>query len=974
MTQQLKQLQELISCEIKTDYTTLVLYSTDASAYRQKPIAVVYPADKKDIKTIITFCNEHKINIIFRGAGTSLAGQVVGEGIVVDISKHFCRIKQINAKENYVWAEPGVVRDILNYELKQYNKFFAPETSTSNRCTLGGMVGNNSCGLHSVAWGTTRDNILELECILADGSEVTFKRLTRQEFLQKTESNSAKPNLETGIYRYIYGICKDENIKNAIKSSFPNKDVIRRNNGYALDEVLDEDNIDVCRLIAGSEGTLCYITAMKLKIMDLPSQHRAAICVHFNSLSESFLANLRCLEFSPIAVELMDENIISAAKRNKEQSGNLFFISGNPKAIIVDELCKPTSEELEQAIADTVALLKKDKLGYQYTVVRGEDIKRVWELRKAGLGLLTNVPGDSKPVSVVEDTAVAPKDLPQYMEDFALLLKKYGLDCVYHAHIASGELHLRPVLNLKKKQDVELFRKIAYDVALLVKKYGGSLSGEHGDGRLRGEFIPLMYGDEVYKLMQELKKTFDPNDIFNRGKIVNTPPMDACLRYGGGKADKDAYNIATYYSFDKEISFLQAVEQCNGAGVCRKDTLFQATMCPSFRISGNDERFSTRARANILREIFLSRSVKEAFASHEIKELLDDSLMFKGSKRECPSNVDMTKLKSEYLQHYYQQKGTPLHILLMGYLPLIQKAGSMMPQVYNFIVSNAVTGSIIKKMMHFSPLRTLPKLHNLTFRQRYNHFVRKTALQPVQNTPLPYVYLLVDEFSQYQDAHIAETFLKLLHRLGYEVRLAPVKNSGRILFSKGLVKRGKKLARHNIDMVKDLISDAHPLVGLEPSAVLSFRDEYPSLTSEDISQVSKNCLCFDEFLYREYEKGNIKPTQFTEESAEIIYHTHCQQKAIVGEKYMQAILSIPKAYYTKAIPSGCCGMAGSFGYEAKHYKQSEAIVHQVLIPYINNAAKQTLICASGTSCRQQIADFCERKALHPVEILYNALK
>ncbi len=963
-------LQDKISCPIYTDNTTLILYSTDASAYRERPLAVVLPDNLEDIKQIIGFCASKKINLIVRGAGTSLAGQVVGEGIVMDISKNFNNIIEINAKDNYAIVEPGVVRDVLNTELKKYNKFFAPETSTSNRCTIGGMVGNNSCGLHSVAWGTTRDNIISLECILADGSVVNFHRLSKQEFIDKTKQN----DLEGEIYRLIDKIVSDKNLSTLIKKNFPSQTVIRRNNGYALDELLDENFIDVCKLIAGSEGTLCYITKIKLKIMDLPSDNRAAICIHFNSLQESFVANLHCLKFLPIAVELMDDNIIAAAKRNAEQSENLFFVKGDPKAILVDELCKPTAAELEEAINNTIASLKTSNLGYEYVVVRGNDIKRVWELRKAGLGLLTNVPGDNKPVSVIEDTAVAAQDLPKYMAEFGEILDRYDLKCVYHAHIASGELHLRPVLNLKTKKDIALFRKVATDVATLVKKYHGSLSGEHGDGRLRGEFIPFMYGEEVYQLMKEVKYTFDKDNIFNRGKIIDTPPMDIDLRYDAAlKTNTDEknnpYKIKTYYNFDKEYSFLQAIEQCNGAGVCRKDSVFGGTMCPSFHANDNDEKFSTRARANILREIFATTSPDDAFASKEIKQLLDECLMCKGCKRECPSNVDMTKLKSEFLQHYYDKKGTPLNVLLMSYLPMFERMGSVFPSIYNFFISNKFSSSIIKNIMHFAPQRSLPTLQSKTFNQKYNKWRNDNDVRQDN-----YVYLLADEFSNFQDSHIAEKFLLLLSRLGYEVRLAPVSNCGRILFSKGLIKRAKRLAKKNIENIKDLICDNHPLIGIEPSAILSFRDEYPLLIEGDISHITRNCLCFDEFIYCEMQKGNIRQEQFTDKEQEIIYHTHCQQKAIIGEKYMQAILSLPTNYKATAIHSGCCGMAGSFGYEKKHYATSEKIVHDVIAKHIAKASLTTIVCASGTSCREQISHFTEKKPLHPIEILYDALK
>lgn len=973
MNELLAELQQQIESEIKTDNTTLILYSTDASVYRERPLGVIYPKSEKEVQTIIKFCNNYKINIIFRGAGTSLAGQCVGKGLVVDCSKNFNKIISVDKINKTVRVQTGVVRDELNNYLKPYGLFFAPETSTSNRCTIGGMVGNNSCGLHSVSWGTTRENIENLRCILADGKIVDFHTLNNEEIIAKTKQE----DLEGKIYSHIYKIASDKTTKEKIKSSFPDRSVIRRNNGYALDEVLDLNNINLSRLIAGSEGTLCYISEITLKLRELPYENRAAICVHFNTLQESFLANLVCIKYKPIAVELMDRTIIESAKRNKEQNDNLFFLRGNPAAVIVDELCFETKEELQKAIDNTISELKTSHLGYDYVIVDGlKNISKVWALRKAGLGLLNNVPGDMKPTSVIEDTAVACNELPAYMEDFQELLKKYGLSCVFYAHIASGELHLRPILNLKVKKDVQMFRTILTEVAKLVKKHHGSLSGEHGDGRLRGEFIPFMYGEEVYQIMKDIKDIFDKNNIFNQGKIIDTPLIDKNLRFDAYlEAEKEGKTIAnqtikTYYSFEKEKGFLTAIEQCNGAGVCRKSTQFGGSMCPSYRISERDERFSTRARANILREV-LTYGKDNPFKNKEIKTLLDDCLMCKGCKRECPSNVDMTKLKSEYLQHWYDNNGTPFYIWAMSYLPLWEKIGSIAPTIYNYLICKSPANKIIKNIMGFAPERKLPTLNATTMRKDFSIITKEDSPKISVKS---YVYILADEFTNNQDSKIGDAFVKLLIRLGYEVRLAPIENCGRILFSKGLVKRGKRLANKNIALIENLVSEEHPLVGIEPSAILSFRDEYPLLVYGDISNITKHCLCFDEFIAREMDKGNISSDSFTMNSAKIIYHTHCQQKAIIGEKYMQKILSLPKNYIVNVIPSGCCGMAGSFGYEKKHYKQSEAIVHQVLMPAVMNADDDTIICASGTSCREQILHFTHKKALHPVEILYNALK
>jgi Fe-S oxidoreductase len=589
-------------------------------------------------------------------------------------------------------------------------------------------------------------------------------------------------------------------------------------------------------------------------------------------------------------------------------------------------------------------------------------------LRKAGLGLLTNVPGSNKPVSVVEDTAVAVKYLPDYMRDFGVLLKKYNLSCVYHAHIASGELHLRPVLDLKKEKDVKMFKTISKEVALLVKKYHGSLSGEHGDGRLRGEYIPLMYGDKVYSLMKQMKEVWDKDNIFNYQKIIDTPPMNTSLRYDFSHKDYDFKH--TYYSFEKEKGFLCAIEQCNGAAVCRKNTEFLETMCPSFR-ANNDERYSTRARANMLRELLTYPKKNNPFDNKDIYDVLSSCLSCKGCKRECPSNVDMAKIKSEFFQHYYRVNGVPLNVFLMSYLPLFEKIGSFFPKVYNFFVKNKITSFCVKKMMSFSQQRSLPLLTKHTCKKELSTFIKNSNNKNTENKKT--IYIFIDEFTNFQDSKIGICAVKLFISLGYNVKIAPINNSGRILFSKGLVKRAKRLARHNINKMLPLINDSTPLVGIEPSTILSFKDEYPCLTDKNIENLTKNCLCFDEFLSGEIDKGNITSKQFTTETKHLLYHTHCQQKAIVGEKYMQKILSLPTNYTAEGIKSGCCGMAGSFGYEKKHYKDSEEIVHQVIIPKIKSADKDTVIVASGTSCREQINHFANKRPFHPLQILYDAV-
>ena len=980
---ELKQLKEGFKGDLLFDELSKIVYATDASAYREMPLGVAIPKNKQDIKELIEFANRNKITLIPRGAGTSLAGQVVGSGLVVDISRYFKSIVELNIEEGWVRVEPGVVLDELNNSLKPYNLFFAPETSTSNRCTIGGMVGNNSCGSHSLVYGSTRDNLLESKVILSNNEEIILKELTKKEFEEKTKQN----NLEGKIYKAIKECYSDKDIQQKIIDAFPDKDIQRRNNGYAIDEIFDNEvfsnesdkKFNLSKIFAGSEGTLGFGIEFKLKLMPLPPKNKALICVHFSSLEDSFEGNLIALKHKPVAIELMDNNILEAASRNIAQRKNMFFVEKAPKAILIIELAEQTQEELEKKIDAIIDNLKAENKGYAYPVVRNGDIKKVWALRKAGLGLLTNIPGSEKPVSVIEDTAVSPKKLAPYIKEFQAILSEYNLTCVYHAHIATGELHLRPILDLKKKEDVELFSLISKRVALLVKKYRGSLSGEHGDGRLRGEYIPIMYSEEVYSLMKDLKTVFDKDNIFNKGKIIDTPPMNTSLRYSqfineDNKKRVDLNNIPTYYDFSEQKGLLSAVEQCNGSADCRKSTEFLDTMCPSFRAT-KDERFTPRARANALREYYTNPQKENPFDNEELYWILDNCLSCKGCKNECPSNVDIAKLKSEFLQHYYDVNGTPLRILLINYLSTFQRIGSAFPTLYNWAITNSSVSSIIKNILKFSPKRSLPTLNERTFRQLFKQEKQSSNNHTKQNKK---VYFFADEFTNYQDSNIGLSALKLLNSLGYEVELAPIRESGRISISKGMVKRAKRLANKNIKRLSGIITESTPLIGIEPSTILSFRDEYPSLLNpknkKNSKEVINNTFLFDEFLANEIDKGNISQNDFSTDKKKILLHGHCQQKAIIGTESMEKVLSLPKNYCVEVIPSGCCGMAGSFGYEEKHYALSQEIGSQILFPAVLNADKDIIISAPGTSCREHIKHSTHKEVLHPVEILWRARK
>ncbi len=964
-----QQLNDQLQGELYFDDTMRRLYATDASAYRELPLAVAIPKDKEDIKKLIAFANAHKTPLIPRTAGTSLAGQVVGKGIIVDVSKSFTKIQEINKEEGWVTVQPGVIRDELNMFLKPHGFLFGPETSTANRAMIGGMIGNNSCGSNSIVYGSTRDHLLSVKGFLSDGSEVEFKALSKKEFDEKCELTSQ----EGEIYRNVRDILSDPAHQKEIDQEFPKKSINRRNTGYAIDILKNsepfgqEEPFNFCRLIAGSEGTLAFITEAKLAIDPLPPKFSGLLCVHFDSVHESLKGNLIALKYSPYASELIDHYILDCTKSNINQRKNRFFLKGDPKALLAIELRADDDDELHHTADALTAELKAKNLGYHYPFITGEDTQRVWALRKAGLGLLGNIPGDAKAVPVIEDTAVDVQDLPDYINDFNKTLKKYDLYCVHYAHAGSGEIHLRPIINLKTKEGHELFRTVLDEIAHLVKKYKGSLSGEHGDGRLRGEFIPFMIGKKNYQLLKEVKKAWDPNNLFNPGKIVDTPSMNTFLRYAPGQATRE---FDTVLNFDSYQGILRAAEQCNGSGDCRKTHLTGGTMCPSY-MATKDEKDTTRARANILREILTHSEKKNPFDSPEIKEVMDLCLSCKGCKSECPSNVDVGKLKAEFQHQYQKSNGIPLRTRLIANFTRLNKLAIKMPWFYQLTFNSPLAG-IAKNLVGFHTKRSMPHLSATTTRQWYQEQY-KHLRKPVN--PKSMIYLFCDEFTDYNDGEIGILTIKLLHKLGYVVKLVDHEESGRTYLSKGLLKPAKRIAKHNVALFSPLVTRETPLVGIEPSAILTFRDEYPDLVEKDqienAKRLAENTFTIEEFLAQQL--AALDSSQFTKEKRLIKLHGHCHQKALSSLVPTKKLLSLPKNYEVQLIPSGCCGMAGSFGYEKEHYEVSMKIGELVLFPTIRKQPADVLIAAPGTSCRHQIKDGTGRLAKHPVEILYEAL-
>lgn len=947
------------------------IYATDASVYREIPLAVSYPENEEDLIRLIEFAKKNSTSLIPRTAGTSLAGQCTGDGIVVDVSRHFTDIIEINKKKKTVSVQPGVIRDDLNRRVHKHGLFFGPNTSTSNRCMIGGMVGNNSSGTTSIKYGTTREKLISLKAILSDGSKVEFRELSVAEYEEKLKLQS----LEGEIYRKIDEKLRDKTNQEEIRKNYPPASLHRRNTGYAIDELLDceifEENskhFNFCRLIAGSEGTLAFITEITLQLDDLPPENTAMVAAHYASIDACMQAVVPAMKHSLYTCEMMDKVILDCTKESLKYRDNRFFIEGDPQAILMLELRSDSEVELQSQVKNLLKSLKSSGLGYAFPILYDEQIELALELRKAGLGLLGNMKGDKKAVACIEDTAVALPVLADYISDFSKIMKSYDQQAVYYAHAGAGEIHLRPILNLKKSEEVSLFRNITTDVAKLVKKYNGSLSGEHGDGRVRAEFIKLMYGEHLYEVLREVKQAFDPENIFNPGKIVDAPAMDTSLRY---VPDRTEPEIETLMDFSDADGILRLAEKCNGSGDCRKSVEAGGTMCPSYRAT-KDEKDTTRARANALREFLTNSEKANRFDHPELKEVLDLCISCKGCKSECPSNVDMASLKAEFQHQYHKSNKPSFRDKAFANITQHNAMAARMPGISRFVMTNSFTSGIAKKVMGVAKERELPVVAKQTLKQYY---LKNKAKFDIENS-IKTVYLFNDEFTNYLDVQAGKDALNLLTKLKYKVIIIDHPESGRSQISKGFLDNAKRLANENISIFKDLISENIFLLGVEPSAILSFRDEYLRLADdkEAAKKIAANTFLVEEFLKQELAEGNISQEQFTHKHATVKIHAHCHQKALSNASRTFDILNLPKNYKVTIIASGCCGMAGSFGYEKEHYEISMRIGENSLFPTIRKASKNVIIAANGTSCRHQIKDGTGRQAQHPVSILRNALK
>ena len=960
-------LKQRLTGDLLNDNLSTTLYATDASVYRKIPLAVAFPKNTHDIKELIAFASENNIGLIPRAAGTSLAGQCVGDGIVVDVSKHFTQIISVDVQKKQVTVQPGVVRDELNQYLKPHGLFFGPNTSTSNRCMIGGMVGNNSSGTTSIQYGVTRDKVVSMKTIMCDGSEVEFKSLSKAEFHEKTNLET----LEGRVYNNIYKELSNKDIQKEILNEFPKSEIHRRNTGYAIDELLksnvfggQEENFNACELLSGSEGTLAFTTEITLQLDEIPPEFSAMVVTHYKSLEDCLSDVVPVMAHGLHLCEMMDKVILDCTKNNKTQLENRFFVEGDPAALLMLEVKASSRDALEIELKKLIVTINKSGLSYASPILYGDGIDKAVELRKAGLGLLGNIVGDMKAVACIEDTAVALEDLKDFIGEFTAIMNGYKQEAVYYAHAGAGELHLRPILNLKKSKDVALFRAITTDVAHLTKKYKGSFSGEHGDGIVRAEFIPFMIGENNYALLRRIKGYFDPKGIFNPGKIVDAYPMDESLRY---EVDRVEPEISTLMDFSDSEGILKAAEKCNGSGDCRKTHHAHGGMCPSYHATKN-EKDTTRGRANALREFLTTGKGSNKFNQKELKEVFDLCLSCKACASECPSNVDVTALKAEFLYQYQEQNGYSLRSKLFAHNTKLNRIGSKVAGLTNAVYGSKFLSGLLKKSVGVAKERTMPKVSSINF-DKYLQSIINQDLKPKTK-----VVLFIDEFTRYMDNGLGTDAIDLLSRLGYDVQLFYAE-SGRTYLSKGFLKEAQQLALDNVKALKVFAEQNIPVLGLEPSAILSFRDEYKRLVpnNPEVAAIAKNSFLIEEFLANEVEKGSLKADKFTKEPKTIKIHNHCHQKALSNQKVTFDILNLPENYSVSIISSGCCGMAGSFGYEKEHYDVSMQIGELKLFPAIRKSDDNTIIAANGTSCRHQIHDGTGRKALHPISILKNAL-
>jgi FAD/FMN-containing dehydrogenase/Fe-S oxidoreductase len=945
-------LKKHLAGDVHFDAYSRLLYSTDASIYQIEPIGVVVPRHKDDVHAVLEIANELDVSILPRGGGTSLAGQTVGRSIVLDFSKYMHGVLEVNKEEVWCRVQPGLVQDELNAYVRAMGLQFGPDTSTSNRATIGGMIGNNSAGAHSLTYGKTLDHVLELTVILADGSEVVLKDMSPEALARLFQSDT----LEARASREVLSLA--ERHRSEILARYPR--IMRRVSGYNLDEYIKSQPFNLSRLIVGSEGTLATVVEAKMRLVPKP-KWTAMDVIHFNDDMEALTCAQVVLQTAPYAMESTDKMVLNLARGNIVQSQRLGFIQGNPSSLLMVEYAGETENEVKEQVYRLEELRKREKIGYAATLAfKPEEVKAIWGVRKAGLGLLLGIKGDKKPIAFVEDTAVEPAKLPEFIKRFRDVVARHDTVAGYYGHCSVGCMHIRPLIDLKAESEKAKMVSIANEIADLVLEFNGAMSGEHGDGLARSHFNRKLFGPTLYEDFRRIKRVFDPKNIMNPGKIVDSPAMTESLKIS---PEYKTWEPATTLDFSAQGGFARAVEMCSGMGECRKK--LDGTMCPSY-MATLDEEHSTRGRANALRSVLSGKVPRSEFTGKRLHEVMDLCLECKACKAECPSNVDMAKLKYEFLDHYHRANGLPLRNRVFGGIERLNRVGSSFAPVSNWLSRLSLTRRFMETALGIDRRRPLPLFARETFEEWFR------SRPQFGDGSKGEVVLFHDTFNNFNTPGVAAAATQFLEHCGYRVVLADKRCCGRPMISKGMLGQAKDNAVWNVERLLPFAARGVPIVGLEPSCLLTLRDEYPEFLQNDAARrLAANTFLFEEFVAREHKAGRMA-VERRSGGQKILLHGHCHQKALVGTSATIGMLSAA-GFDVSEIDSGCCGMAGSFGFEREHYDLSVSIGNRRLAPAVKSVAADVEICAPGISCRQQIEHLAGRTAKHPAELMWESI-
>ncbi|MDP6548940.1 MAG: FAD-linked oxidase C-terminal domain-containing protein [Dehalococcoidia bacterium] len=968
-----QELGRRVSGEVRFDAFSRVLYSTDASIYQMEPVGVVIPRSVEDVLAVVEVARANGVPALPRGGGTALAGQTVNHAIVVDFSKYLNQLLEVNREEHWARVQPGIVLEQLNKQLSAHGLQYAPDPTTANRACVGGGIGNNTCGAHSVIYGKTLDHVKELDVVLADGTQTRFRPLEAHEL----ENKLSAAGLESDIYRGVRRIAR-ENLAEIV-ARYPK--IMRRVSGYNVDEFLGDDPFNLSRMVVGSEGTLCVVTEAKINLVPRPAMTALSV-LHFTGIVEASEATREVLKHDPSSVEVMDKILLDRSRESLGHSRGMAFIEGDPGALLAVEFYGESEAELASKMNALKEDMARRRLGYACINMLDKAAQaNVWNLRRAGLGLLMSIHGDAKPLPFVEDTAVDPENLGEFVHRFDDIVRNHGTEAAYYGHASVGCLHVRPLVSLKDSQGVATMVSIADEISDLVREFGGSLSGEHGDGIVRGVWTEKMFGPEITQMFREVKNTFDPQGIMNPGKIIDCPPMTENLRFG---PEYRPASFPTTLDFAVDTDYAGAVEMCNGMGACRK---LDGAMCPSFMTTW-DEEHSTRGRANLLRAALSGRLPEGTITGERFFEAMDLCLECKACKSECDSGVDMAKLKYEFLDRYYKANGRPLRNKVFAHINRVNRLGSRFAPISNWVARSPLGRLAAGKVLGVHPKRPLPPFVRETLPKWFGS--RRRGDPPV--SPLRKgggkgrstltkggpegghtVVLFNDTFMNYNYPRVGRAAVELLEAAGFRVELANAGCCGRPMISKGLLDGAATQARHNVDLLHHYASQGIPIVGCEPSCLLTLRDEYPDFLKDEKSRaVAEHSYLIDEFLMMLDDRGELE-LEFRDVSKKVLFHGHCHQKALVGMDSSIRALSLPPRYQVEAVNAGCCGMAGSFGYEREHFDISMAIGGLALFPAVNAKDADWEVAVSGVSCRAQIEQGTGRPARHLVEVLRDAL-